>query len=99
MSVPVLSTLHIPAADRAQLALNDPRDWLAMVGTGEGHILHFDNGNDYHITGPADFADDFPPELFTDDFRQLVYTFAALGYSYLRLDTDGDEIPGLSVFP
>ena len=98
MQVPVISTRHITAADGAQLALNDPRDSLAVVEGGRGHIITWDLCKPDFIDSPEDFADDFPPDLFSPEFRAVVCAFARLGYCYLRIDADGAEVEGLPVF-
>ena len=98
MMVAVISTQHLTKADGAQLALNDPRDVLAEVERGHGHIIHFQSRHEAHFVCADDFADDYAPELFSDHFRLIVFTFASLGYSYLRFDPDHEPLPDFPTF-
>ena len=90
MRVPHLNTAHITAEDGAQLALNLTRDSLAIVERGHGHILHFELES---------ISDDFSDERgFSPVFRDMLAYLAAAGFVYVRLDPDGDVLPGLPVF-
>jgi hypothetical protein len=89
MRVPFISTAHITAADGAKLRQNDPRDVLAKV-IDTGHIIYF---GDDDIN--AQFAEEYG---FSQPFRDLLHTLAADGFTYVRLDCDGDVIPGLPTF-
>jgi hypothetical protein len=97
MQVPTISTKHITKEDGHAISC-EGIEVLAAAEHCDLHIISFDNANDYHIEGPDDFKDDFPPELYSDDFRALIFTFASLGYGYLRLDADAEIIEGLPVF-
>jgi len=85
MQVPVISTFHITKEDGQRLALDDWRDSLAACH-GDGHILHFE----------ADSLDDFSE--FSEPFQDMISEFADLGYTYLRLDIDGEILPDLPTF-
>lgn len=89
MTVPVVSTIHITGSDRQQLADYWDRsdgDVLACIEGGTGHILTLDDNQ----------GDDW--SAYSADFRALLSAFAAKGYSYLRLDADGDVIDGWPTF-
>ncbi len=90
MQVPVISTQHITAADGAQLLKAEPCDVLATLYESSGHIIHSDTDED--------LAEAFPPDRFSDAFRALVLHFRALGFEYLRIDSNGDVVPGLPTF-
>lgn len=98
MQVPVISTSHITKADGDQLAKNDPRDSLATLYDDQGHIITWDDWEADDEATAESFIADFPPDLFSNEFRAVVATFARLGYCYLRLDCDGAAIEGLPVF-
>lgn len=90
MIVPVISTIHIPEEDRAQLAdfstvADTPGDILAATDDGSGHFICINDG-----------AGEWT--RYSQAMRDLVEAFLALGYSHLRLDADGDIVPGLPKF-
>jgi hypothetical protein len=90
MQVPHLSTVHITAEDGKQLALNLSSDSLAVIERGFGHILHFES---------EDLDDDYSDEAgFSQSFRDMLHYLARDGFKYVRLDPDGDILPGLPVF-
>ena len=90
MQMPHLSTAHITAEDGAQLRLNLVRDSLAVIERGRGHIIHFE---------PDSIEDDFRSDHgFSREFRDMLHYLARFGFGYVRLDPDGDVIPGLPTF-
>lgn len=93
MIIPVVSTVHIPASDRQRLAefsVLDDGDVLACIEGGFGHIVMLD---DMDGDEGEDAWRNYSPE-----FRTLLSAFRDKGYSYLRLDADGDEIDGWQTF-
>lgn len=90
MQVPHLSTAHITAEDGAQLRLNLSRDSLAIIENGFGHILHFE---------PETIEEDFSNATgFSRKFRDVLHYLGTAGFEYVRLDPDGDTLPGLPTF-
>ena len=94
MSIPVVSTVHIPASDRQRLAdyceTCAEGDVLACIEGGHGHICMLD---DIDEDGGESAWSAYSPE-----FRLLLSAFRDHGYSYLRLDADGDVIDGWQTF-
>lgn len=91
MSVPVVSTVHIPASDRARL----------LDEYADGDVLATINGESGHILNLDDIAEDDGENAwsaYSPEFRTLLCAFRDKGYSYLRLDADGDRIDGWQTF-
>lgn len=91
MAVPVVSTVHIPASDRARL----------LDESADGDILATINGESGHIVILDDIDDDggaYAWASYSPEFLTLLSAFRAKGYSYLRLDADGDVIDGWQTF-
>lgn len=85
MCIPVVSTVHIPASDRARLLDESANgEVLATINGESGHILMLDD---------LEAWEDYSPE-----FLNLLQGFQDKGFNYLRLDADGDEIEGWQQF-
>ena len=85
MQVPVVSTCHIHARDDAALAaLCDESASVCELWDGTGYLLCIEEGDRY--------------DELTREANDLIAQFATLGYSYLRLDPDGDVLPDVPKF-
>ena len=91
MHLPVVSTAHVTREDMESAR----HAWTGVLA----QKLQ-DNTGSIVFWSPeeTDFDSRFPAEEFSEAFRHLCRHFAALGYTALRLDCDGDEIAGLPVF-
>lgn len=98
MAVPVIASGHITGADMETLESYGSNNF--NLGYGNGIILWWGvDADDEEIAEafPAMSGDGLRP-MFSDTFRHVVQSFRNLGYNYLRLDSDGDEVPGLPTF-
>lgn len=84
MAVPVISTVHITADDRRRLIAGATGDILAEIEGGHGHIIVIEEPDDWTEYSPA--------------MQTLLAAFRELGYKYLRLDSDGEEIADVETF-
>ena len=87
MQVPVISTSHFPADDCDLLF---DAQATCLVGFNDEiptAILHLE-----------DFEQNLPLDRLAESSRQVLRHFHDLGYAYLRLDRDGDVVPGLPTF-
>ena len=101
MHVPVISTSHITESDGLRLGLCK-REVFASEPGGDGswQMVEFEGlmpGDRSTVVGD-DFSDDFRPEHYSPEFREVLAHFARLGYNYVRFDADGDLIVGLPAF-
>jgi hypothetical protein len=85
MHVPVVSTAHISPADDARLHQDDIGNAPVMADLNPGWLLSIDD--------LADFE-----EGYSDAFLHLIETFHNLGFHYLRLDPDGNDLDDLPTF-
>jgi hypothetical protein len=85
MHVPVVSTAHISPTDDARLHQDDIGNGPVMADLKPGWLLLIE-----------DFHDSF--EGYSDTFLHLLETFHDLGFHYLRLDPDGNDIDDLPTF-
>jgi hypothetical protein len=88
MHVPVVSTAHMHKSDDQKLHTEsyetDMNHAVRMFG-GLGYLLEIDD--------LADFE-----EGYSDAFLHLIETFHNLGFHYLRLDPDGNDLDDLPTF-
>jgi len=84
MSVPVISTAHLPADVYQRLAEIMEEAHMATMKGGCGDLLCIDEN---------DLDEKEDPELFA-----VVSYFRGKGYDYLRFDADGDVIGDLPVW-
>lgn len=85
MHVPVISTGHIDKEVMARLASDGPSFLIGEIMGNDGLLLSLDD--------LEAIDEDYGADLFL-----LLTTFSNLGYCYLRLDPDGDDIEGLKSF-
>ena len=93
MAVPCISTSHVKEED--MLIIERMGDSVMHLGRDSGPIIYWapDESDD-------DLLDRFTSETYelSPEFLAVVMAFAHLGYNYLRLDSDGNEVTGLPVF-
>lgn len=64
---------------------------LALPRNGHGLLLHLDQD--------WDFAEEFPPEEFSNECMELLQSLCwNMGFSYVRIDDDGIVMPGLPFY-
>lgn len=93
MVVPVISTGHITAEDAQQLdhdaASGHPSPVMGALCNECGWLLSIDDDL-------VEIPDQWPG--YSPQFHHVIKTFHTLGYQYLRLDSEGDTVPGLPEF-
>lgn len=102
--------IDYPMAVLADASVQMPRFWVMEVPViSTAHFLQTDLGklrplfqdSDYGSCivciedGPDDYTQ--PNETLSDAAIAVFAAFSELGYSYIRIDPDGDEIEGLTV--
>jgi len=91
LAVPVVSTTHVQVEDMKRFYDGFSSCWV--LGDDCGVIFWWSCDAD-----DEELDDDFPADEFSEAFRHMIRSFRDLGYNYLRLDSDGDEVTGLPVF-
>lgn len=89
-ATPVVSTLHIPPDDILRLDAD-----TQQPNRPNGVMGKLDDGWLLHIGDELD-EDQWP--LYSEPFMELLRLIKAWGFTYLRLDSDGDTLPQLPTF-
>lgn len=89
-ATPVVSTSHIPPDDIPRLDAD-----AANADGPNGVMGKLDHGWLLHI---GDELDEAQWPRYSEPFMEMLRLIKAWGFSYLRLDSDGDTLPQLPTF-